>query len=142
MICPNGCGRLQATQFVGVLVDVCLDCVGIWVGEAELEQVAAQPTQAWPQPAIDELVARIGKPGIGEHDHIPGVQCPTCTTDLFAQNYHDLSGIVVKTCPEKHGVWLEGGQLGEIQIYTEYWAKVLADLNQRYPESAQQSSVA
>ena len=139
MHCPNGCGRLQATQYAGALVDVCLNCIGVWVTETELRQVAAQPTQSWPQPAIDAVVARIGKPGIGSHQHVSGVQCPSCSDELCAQNYNELSGIVIQACPRGHGAWLEGGQMGQIQIYTEYWSKVLTELNHRYPESTQQA---
>lgn len=133
--CPNGCGSLNATQYAGALVDVCLDCIGVWVGEAELEHVAAQPTQSWPQEAIEAVVARIGRPGVGSHAHANGLQCPSCQESLQAQNYNELSGIVIKACASGHGAWLEGGQMGQIQIYTEYWSKVLVELHQRYPES-------
>jgi len=141
MNCPNGCGRLQATQYAGALVDVCLDCIGVWVSDTELEQVAAQPTQSWPKAAIDAVVARIGKPGIGSLEPDCGLKCPGCSGALCAQNYDELSGIVIQACPNGHGAWLEGGQMGQIQIYTEYWSKVLTELNQRFPESSRQSAL-
>jgi len=120
MDCPNGCGVMQSTNYRNVLIDVCPECIGVWLGPDELAVIANQPTPNWPIPAIEAVLARVGKPGVPAAEQARGFQCPECDRALEPTNYEGASGIIIDSCPADHGYWLEGGEMGQLQIYTAY----------------------
>ena len=120
MDCPNGCGAMHSTNYRNVLIDVCPESIGVWLGPDELCLIANQPTPNWPIPAIEAVLANVGKPGVPAAERARGFECPECDETLEPTNYEGASGIIIDSCTAGHGYWLEGGEMGQLQIYTAY----------------------
>ncbi len=120
MDCPNGCGAMQSTNYRNVLIDVCPECIGVWLGPEELGVIANQPTPNWPIPAIEAVLAKVGKSGVPVAERARRFRCPECEQLLEPTNYEGTSGIIIDTCSADHGYWLEGGEMGQLQIYSAY----------------------
>ncbi len=120
--CPRCRERLFATSYEGVLLDACSRCGGCWCDEPGLgrilkrRQVTFAPTDH-PEIQPDRTRARVSKP----QELIPQLPCPSCDTLMKRSNYQYSSGIILDTCPHKHGIWLDKGELEKVQIFKERW---------------------
>ena len=54
------------------------------------------------------------------NEHELSEKCPRCAKMLYSVNYAYSSGIIIDKCSE-HGVWLDKGELENIQINAEHW---------------------
>jgi Zn-finger nucleic acid-binding protein len=43
--------------------------------------------------------------------------CPGCDAEMDRAQFHYSSGIWIDTCPNNHGVWLDGGELQETRNF-------------------------
>ena len=62
--------------------------------------------------------------------------CPRCHETLPPVNYQGNSGIIVNTCENGHGIWLDAGELPKIQIFMEQWDRVMRGDNPDTESSA------
>lgn len=59
-------------------------------------------------------------PGVPLAEKAPRFHCPECEQLLEPTNYEGASGIIIDACANDHGFWLEGGEMGQLQIYSAY----------------------
>lgn len=106
MNCPKcETSQLQAVRIRDVEVDRCARCQGIWFDERELAQIL-------------QFDARELRPLAGsEDDHRNRQlgQCPRDATPLLRAYSAVNAAVVVDTCTECRGVWLDGGELARLQ---------------------------
>ncbi|PCK03692.1 MAG: hypothetical protein COA42_20065 [Alteromonadaceae bacterium] len=117
--CVNGCGALDELQYEGVAIDQCQQCKGIWLDTSELTEIIQTKKQSWPEATIEKVLATCGGSGVPEKERRRSLPCPLCGDNLPAVNYQGNSGVIVNTCANNHGVWLDAGELSKIQIYME-----------------------
>jgi Zn-finger nucleic acid-binding protein len=96
-----------------LMLDRCKKCLGIFFDLGELESMITESGKE--VFAIDH--ARI-QTLISEEYHVSEtkvqyVKCPVCREMMHRKNYGAKSGVVVDTCRD-HGIWLDGGELGQI----------------------------
>ena len=103
MHCPK-CRKtdLGATTVQDITVDRCPDCAGIWFDERELAHLL-------------RLTARDLKPLRGgatdsQRDEAPG-DCPRHQVRMVRMQSASNSAVVLDTCLECRGIWLDGGEL-------------------------------
>jgi Zn-finger nucleic acid-binding protein len=119
ILCPRCNLSLNELTKVGVSVDVCANCRGMWLDRGELEKLvvhvrngerkndpAAQYTEA-----SAGIARRTGWPATGTpRDGI--LRCPRCATPL---NGACQDGVRLDACGGCHGGWLDRGELERIK---------------------------
>lgn len=102
-------------------VEVCAECLGMWITHDVLEQIYRDaPRQLEPAVTRDVQVARpeeaARRLGKNAAAYIP---CPVCTTMMNPTNYARRSGVIVDIC-RLHGIWFDADELNKI---LEYFAR-------------------
>ncbi len=97
---------MKPGRFMGVSLDVCGECAGIWFDDGELRALAA---------AAPQVLA------ILDEQHTPALEllnvdnslkhCPRCASRLDSFRYAYDSTVVIDGCPKCHGVFVEDQEL-------------------------------
>ena len=121
MKCLNGCGSMENTLYKGAEIDVCPNCLGVWVDETELADIVAAADDRWPPGVIEWALARTERRvSVSANEDERPLECPSCARSLDDVNYEGDSGVMVKTCLSRHGVWLNRGELVTLQIVVRH----------------------
>ncbi|MCS6925319.1 MAG: zf-TFIIB domain-containing protein [Candidatus Binatia bacterium] len=100
------CPKCQTESFVtrtirGISVDRCTNCNGIWFDERELASLLNEDARALTPlrgaTTSEELNSKRGR-------------CPRDATPLLRMYSAINSEVVVDTCLQCHGIWLDGGE--------------------------------
>jgi len=122
MICPR-CqsgmrGAVEATPAGSVELDYCPSCRGIWFDRGELESILLQVRSD-----IQPIGVPIPTDGPGPRrcprDRLPMIERRLSTARLRSSIYAAPSdtipdGVCIDQCPSCLGIWLDGGELGQI----------------------------
>jgi len=110
MRCPRDGATLQRVSILGVDLDKCHQCDGIWCDWGEVEQLAkAKITDV--EQAIEE---KHGDP-TSEQGSLTGyMQCPKCDGRLQQICYSFINPIKIDRCEKCLGVWLDDKELNAI----------------------------
>ena len=110
MKCPRDGTILSKVHVLGVELDKCHKCDGIWFDHGELEQIRDTAT-----PGVEEYIEqKYGNPEF-EADMVDGYMvCPSCDGKLMEFNYSWFKPVKVDTCQGCNGVWLDKGELATI----------------------------
>lgn len=105
MECPKCARTLRATKVREVEVDRCKRCRGIWCDRGELTELLGQSNwrlaKLTGSRAREELNLRKGK-------------CPRDGCDLVRISCSFNQAVVLDTCPQCQGIWLDGGELDKL----------------------------
>lgn len=118
--CPSCGATLQQVHHEGVELDRCPNGHGLWLDRGELRQVVL--SEVADRPEAEEGAAHAaasrdaGHAVVAEADR-PRRPCPVCQEPLRLTEYA-ASGIAIDECVE-HGVWLDDGELEQIEAYAE-----------------------
>jgi Zn-finger nucleic acid-binding protein len=120
MDCPRDGSGLATAKYEGFDVDKCATCGGIWLDRGELEAIEAKiehkhqgdPNAAGPNTATR---AAIEVEQLGANP----VDCPRCGTKMVARDYGFGAQIIIDACPQDCGVWLDVGELQQIERFYE-----------------------
>ncbi len=118
--CVNGCGYLIPTEYEQTSVQVCPLCKGIWLHYDELHAIINKTDKNWSHEQRSQVLAETGKTGVPKQEMERHIDCPECGQLMLAVNYQYSSGIIIHKCKYHHGVWLDSGELNEMQIYKEH----------------------
>jgi Zn-finger nucleic acid-binding protein len=103
---------MNQQTYEGVKMDRCPDCGAVWLDWKELGTIV-QSRKADVKPT-DEL------PDIQKAEDIKAdKRCPECNQPLERFNYAVTSGVFLDRCPQKHGIWLDPGELQHVQAVME-----------------------
>lgn len=106
MNCPKCKTRpLLATRIRDVEVDRCKSCHGIWCDRNELELLLNQ--SKW------RLGKLTGSKRRDEYNLAKG-DCPRDAASLIRVSSVDSPEVVLDSCPECGGLWLDGGELDRL----------------------------
>lgn len=107
MKCPR-CRKIDLKQMKhrdsGATVDACPECQGIWFDQGELNQVLRTAAKELRPP--------------GNSPHQATALCPCCHVPMIAFEYPQTVA-VVDMCPDCLGLWLDRGELKEIEAVRE-----------------------
>lgn len=133
--CPHCCSKMQtlALRTDGrMLVDRCEKCLGIFFDPGELEGLIDASVSNVHEVDHERMETLLEE----EVDHersIRYVPCPACGKLMNRRNYGARAGVIVDTC-KKHGVWLDGGELGALLK----WVKAGGQLHHRHQAAEEQ----
>ncbi|MEX0682962.1 MAG: zf-TFIIB domain-containing protein [Dehalococcoidia bacterium] len=104
MQCPRDNTELVAEKQMGIEVDRCPSCKGLWLDHEELDQLESTVAST-----AEERRATIE---FGERKS--DLRCPVCERVMTVFNYraYDLE---LERCPDEHGFWLDAGEEGRVR---------------------------
>ena len=120
MLCPRCQLSLQPQTYEGQEVRFCGDCWGHWMRREQLEAIIADRSTKFTR-GEREAVARDVRAAEDEawfDGESAVVACPDCGAAMQKAKYDESYPIVIDVCPE-HGLWLDHGEMKELQILLE-----------------------
>jgi Zn-finger nucleic acid-binding protein len=130
MKCPRCAAKIVEVVYLGVKVDKCEKCSGVWFDEGELLQAIRSPHLHVTKEQIQAAQAR-RKAGVPEQEIRSKEHCPKCNALMSPVNYDYASGVVIDSCPKGHGVWLDSEEFETIAAFRDVSQK---DAASRAPE--------
>src|SRR5262249_52962275 len=120
MRCPRDTSELEAKIYEGTVeVDQCPQCTGIFLDKGELAAIQATVEQD-PRRAEVEAVDSDGNPLEMARKDLGGpVACVKCGTVMDRRRYGFGSQTVIDECPRGCGLWLDGGEIQELERFYE-----------------------
>jgi Zn-finger nucleic acid-binding protein len=126
MRCPRDQSELVTREYeTDVEIDECPKCGGSFLDKGELETI--QHTDGT-SPASPERGRKPGEkvhtpaappPGIVAEAVEPLVDCPKCGVRMDRRRYGLGSDTMIDECPDGCGLWLDGGELEELETLYE-----------------------
>ena len=117
--CPRCSGEMEITTIVGIELDVCSRCRGIWFDAEELKQVLQLQLPTLVQiPFYEDL-----QPREDAAWDPPPAFCPGCSAALNPRRFEEAIPVITQVCPNKHGLWLDPGKLRRIKQFCDSLAK-------------------
>lgn len=120
MQCPVDGSDLVSERYEGVVdVDRCSTCQGLWLAPGELETI--QDTRANDYSAeLATIPNTVAKAYAMAHAKLEGTRdCPVCSSELLKVEYARSSQVMVDKCTNGHGLWLDPGELKELEVFFE-----------------------
>jgi Zn-finger nucleic acid-binding protein len=112
MRCPRDQSELKTRVYeASVEVDECPSCSGRFLDKGELEAI---------QKAVEKAPSKAPP-----HTHVVPestqalVDCPKCGVRMERRKYGLGSETVIDECPDGCGLWLDGGELEELEAFYE-----------------------
>jgi Zn-finger nucleic acid-binding protein len=112
-VCPDcGCD-LRSEEILGIALDVCPTCAGIWFDDGELLKLkdlgedALEEAEGLSQPEeADEKEAEPQAMAAASHR-----KCPACGSAMDEFSYLYTSKVKLDSCPACLGTWVDEGEL-------------------------------
>ena len=122
MKCPKCSSVLKKKFYEKIEVEKCDKCKGTWLDAGELTKIIETDIEKFDTKLVQEtLVTHFAGIPLDEQRSVEN--CPVCQKAMRASNYDYQSGIIIDTCVDGHGVWLDDKELEKVQIYREHWSK-------------------
>lgn len=110
--CPKCAGEMEITKMVGIELDICPNCRGIWFDAEGLKQVLQLELSTLTQiPFYGDLEPK------EEGWDPPPAFCPRCSAALDPERFEETIPVITQVCPNKHGLWLDQGELHSIKQF-------------------------
>ena len=117
--CPRCSGEMEISTIVGIELNICSSCRGIWSNAEDLEQIL--------QLELPELVLipfyERKQSGENAAWDPPPAFCPDCSAALNPRRFEEAIPVITQVCPNKHGLWLDQGELQFIKQFYDALAK-------------------
>lgn len=112
------CGApMRKRPYEGVTIDECVECGSVWLDRGELGPILDSREVDFSTEQRALYFERL-RSGVRRGDAAPR-ECPVCGVEMQVFNYGGNSGVFLDRCPNKHGLWLDPGELENIQIAME-----------------------
>ena len=110
--CPDCMKTMSKRSFLGVVLDTCDHCAGIFFDEGEICQIKERGGIG----AFDELDDLVQpEPGhVAAEEHNPRT-CPGCQSAMRRFRYMYTSPVFLDSCDQCGGVWVEHGELHQMR---------------------------
>lgn len=111
MKCPRTGSQLKKVKVGGISVDVSQGCGGVFFDNLELSKF--ESSHDLRGEALAKHLRQFNSPLLNENERI---KCPKCTDVVMMRRYYSpLKVIEIDECPVCAGIWLDTGELDEIQ---------------------------
>lgn len=128
--CPRDHSDLIHTDYDGQAIDVCEQCGGTWLDDGELSQIINTKQETFAESIVSSSNATPKK--VHAKDLVIDLDCVVCSKPMSRIHYNYNSGVVIDSCTDGHGVWLDHHELERIQAHGEFWSNKEADLAKKY----------
>ena len=111
MKCPRDGTQLEKVEILGMQLDKCHKCDGLWCDRGELERLRDAAVDG----AEEVLERKHGDPAYQEGRPEGYMLCPRCgNARLQRQRYTYKTGLSVDRCEKCLGIWLDDTELDAI----------------------------
>jgi len=110
MQCPRDGTALQKVNVLGVDLDKCHKCDGIWFDRGEMERL--QETKI--SDVEEVLESKYGDPVYAEGEKTDYMRCPRCNGRLRGYTYSYVKPVKLDSCEKCYGIWVDDGELDKI----------------------------
>lgn len=120
LTCPIDQHRMVKKVYEGTtIIDICTKCNGVWLDKGELEKIEEVRMNDYSEelkriPDYLEQNAEL----LRQQDR-EAINCPVCGESMVAKEYGYCSQIMIDVCPNCQGIWLDSGELQELEIFFE-----------------------
>ena len=139
MKCPECKSDLRIDHYESVEIDRCDQCEGLWLDDRELMAIVRKKEKQFSASVLADVLSSAFK-GLPAAAASTQRACPRCDQLLKHVNHSYSSGIILDTCPQGHGVWLDKHELDKVQAFEEHWdveaKRRLPELKQKLEASA------
>jgi Zn-finger nucleic acid-binding protein len=100
----------------------------VWLDDGEIRQIIRERERKFTDEEIRAAIAErsgVSVPPPGEVDRYP---CPRCGKEM---EKHDLTGMMVDRCPDRHGLWFDQGEIEKAQIMAEQRQDIFRETGSR-----------
>lgn len=105
--CPDCKIPLRTEEILGIALDVCPDCAGIYFDDGEMVKLKDMGDDVFSE--VDDQVVPEGEPVPTERT--TNRMCPACKFGMEEYAYLYTSKVRLDSCPKCHGTWVEHGEL-------------------------------
>jgi Zn-finger nucleic acid-binding protein len=110
MQCPRDGSRLEQVHVVGLELDKCHRCDGIWCDHGEMERLRDSSIAG-----IEEVIEQEHGSPVPQGGEVHGyMTCPRCGKRLQRFRYTWLNPVEIDRCEGCWGVWLDDSELNAI----------------------------
>ena len=120
--CPRCQLLLQDDEYEGHPVNFCNSCWGYWLTQDVLKKIIEDHTyhfsRAERRSVFETWRSRAPLNGELPEDPSEPINCPVCEARMARKHFAEDCPVVIDQCYH-HGVWLDPGEIKELQIYVE-----------------------
>lgn len=113
--CPRCMSMLGPSTYLGLPVDSCAACRGVWLDHGEFKRLLENRRRDFTEDELKRIAELRAKSRAPEAD--PRAACPVCAREMERFNYPQTK-ITLDRCAG-HGTWLDEGELERVQIAVE-----------------------
>lgn len=136
MFC-SGCGSgLRETQYLGVAIEICLSCGGVWLEDGRLKELIDSARRGLPSKSIENATRFKPRYQLTSEETKRIVKCPWCIGVLKPVNYTTSSGVAIYRCINDHGVWVPKDNLERLLLFLNVWDNYLRQTKGAYAQIA------
>jgi Zn-finger nucleic acid-binding protein len=133
----SGCGGgLQETQYLGVTIEMCLECGGIWLEDGRLKELIDSARRGLPPKSVENATRFKPSFKLPPEDQARIVKCPWCIGILKPVNYTSSSGVAIYSCINNHGVWVPKDNLERLLLFLNVWENYFKKARGAYAQIA------
>ncbi|MSP18635.1 MAG: hypothetical protein EXR74_03590 [Bdellovibrionales bacterium] len=140
MKCVRCHSSLTPQFYESIEIDRCAKCSGAWLDAGELGKIVATPLEKFSKALIAKTLES-RKPGIPDAEIKSEEKCPKCSAAMVAKNYAYGSGVIIDSCPQGHGIWLDANELDKIQAFKEHGDEELEENREKWHAIASDARV-
>jgi Zn-finger nucleic acid-binding protein len=129
--CPVCSVSMKPDAYLNVSFEACPTCGGLWVNADEMTALLQGDKEAFAHLETKEL------PAEGHQDPAqPSWRCPTDGAWLQPYHYMFNSPVVLHNCPNCPGIFIEDGQLAQMQQVVDSTRQPMSNLEELKVEAA------
>lgn len=120
MNCPR-CGlSVQDMEYEGQKVSFCAECWGIWLTRPQLNSILSSTEYKFSRVEKEAVLETMVREGDADREGSESqtINCPVCSKVLEKKRYDPSCPVIVDECDE-HGIWLDTGEIKDLQIFLE-----------------------
>jgi Zn-finger nucleic acid-binding protein len=127
--CPHDSTPLHTQTYeANIEVDVCPECRGMWLDKGELEAIEEASEHDY-RKQLDEVTTQAeASLHVAEQLADAPISCPKCHGEMDKREYGYCSRIVIDTCNDGCGVWLDAGEIQALEVFFEQSQRAAADV--------------
>jgi Zn-finger nucleic acid-binding protein len=92
-------------------VEECPQCAGVWLDAGELGKLIKDPAALESMESENIPALELEEPATADR------RCPKCDAGLESYRYAYSSPIVLDSCVNCYGIWVQDGELARIELY-------------------------
>jgi len=127
--CPHDSTPLTAQTYeANIEVDVCGQCKGMWLDKGELEAIEEASEHDYRKQLDTVRDQPEDSLHVAQQLAEAPIRCPNCHGEMDKREYGYCSRIVIDTCNDGCGVWLDAGEIQALEIFFEQSQRAAADV--------------